>query len=75
MTTKYVATVGINIGSKRIEAGERVEGADDKQLAYLKREKYVIPVSEKQRIPAETKKAIEGGILDPHPVDTEGKAG
>lgn len=69
--SKLLALVGINVGERRFEAGERFDTADltDKQVKYLTAEGYAEPIDKGQRVPAETQEAIEKGAPaeDAHP--------
>lgn len=68
--TKLLMHVGMNVGDKRFEPGERVDASDltDKQRRFLVKEGYATEVTKGERLPADAAKPIEAGELDPHEV-------
>lgn len=68
--TKLVALVGINIGDKRFEAGERIDAeVTQRQERWLVGDGLAERVEDNQRLPPEHKEAIEEGAGTPNPIE------
>jgi hypothetical protein len=67
-----VALVGVNIGEKRFEPGERITAdVTERQRRWLLNDGYAEEVEKGQRLPVEHKEAIEAGAADPIPVEEQ----